>query len=248
MIIRAVIFWFSLALLLVSWEMAILEPSRLLAWFGLTLAGSAISALHIGMRDKGFTRSFIDRGSFVLLNVAIFWWLLWLDLAIVKFAFPVFLAFYIFYILRGVKNDGYGLFSEKNALIVFLGGTFFWSTISFGLITVMGWQLWHALLIFLAGFLIFSIVAIKKLAEDLREQMRALVLLLLIAAEAFSVLVWLPSAEITLALELTIIVLFTYDLLKYFIDPELIRKKIIAKKILVYLAFFAIALLSTSWQ
>ena len=72
--------------------------------------------------------------------------------------------------------------------------------------------------------------------------------MLLLGAEVFSVLVWLPFTEVTLGLLLTIIMLAAYDLLKYLTKPELIVRRIIVKKLVVYVFFLVLVLASTPWQ
>lgn len=233
-------FWLPAAAVLFSWEAVLINPGRISLWFGLCLVAAGVIAWQLAT-------SLVDRLSILLLLAGVFWWGLWLDFSLAKFALPVVIAVLLVYV---------GLFSrvqEGSArpyawLAVFLGGTFFWSSIAFGMVTVLGRSLWESLLVFLAAFCIFARSATIRSRSGAELPVLFYFLLILLAAEIFSVLVWLPFTEITLGLLATVALLFFYDMAKYMAHATLIRRRIIVKKIILYVVFIILVLFSTPWQ
>lgn len=239
-------FWASLAGLLVSWELVLYSPARVFYWFGLCLVCSSFLVFLLTKNDPGWKKGLIDRLSFVLFCVGAFWWFLWLDLNVIKYIIPFVIWGSIVYFARDSRNMG--IISKNEKLAIFFGGVFFWSAISFGLSTVLGWKLWQVLLIFLVSFAVLCWPAMRSVSENSLKKIKAYLLLILLAVEMFAVIAWLPFTEATLALILTIFVLFIYDLEKYYLNPELINRRIITRKIVIYLLFFCLALISTPWN
>jgi len=240
-------FWVLSLLLLVSWESLLIQPIRLFYWLGICLLSSAVLGWLATKYDENIIRANIDRLVFVVFSLGTFWWLLWIDYEFLKYAFPILVWIILIYSIRDLWNSKSEIIDSKTRLVLFFGGIFFWSTISFGLIGVVGWQIWHALGLFLISFAILSYSVIENITISSKQHIQLWFMLLLISAEVFSIIVWLPFTESSLALIFTIISLFSYDMLKYFVNPELIRKKIITKKILVYIIFLIFVLISTSW-
>ena len=245
--LQTVLFWFSLCILLVSWELVLIEPSFVLYWFGACLVAAALCALHVSAGARNWRSALVDRFAYVVFLAGIFWWLLWIDFSFFKYAIALLVWLAVAYFARAAKRHGSDLFGHSGSLAVYVGGTFFWATTAFGLVTVLGWSIWKALVIFTVAFALLSWTAAYRLADSALPQVRAWLVLVLIAVETFSLIVWLPFTEITLALMLTIVAAFAYDILKYLVDPSLIRRKIAAKKALVYFVFLALVLLSTPW-
>ncbi|OIO49530.1 MAG: hypothetical protein CO042_00410 [Parcubacteria group bacterium CG_4_9_14_0_2_um_filter_41_8] len=241
------LFWASLIGLLASWEMALYSPAYIFYWFGLCLASSVLSALFLTKNSENWKKATISRLSIVLFSIGVLWWLLWIDFVLVKYTIPFILWILIVYLVQ--NSYKMGVLGRKEKLALFFGGTYFWSAISYGLLTVLGWKIWLCLLIFLASFgiLIFSVVQIISDDMDYRKT-KAFILSLFIGAEFFVVISWLPFASATLALILSVGALFVYDLIKYYVNPDLIRRRIIARKIIVYALFLLLALLSTPWH
>lgn len=238
--LRIIKFWLPLFAVLVSWELGLWRPAWF--WLALVLALAASLVLTFFLKPKLVSwRAFLpDSLAFTVFVISVFWWLFWLDLAWLKYLLP--LAFWLVMIYAFCEIQGR---KERDLpppwrLALFLGGIFFTGSICFGLLTVLGWPLWSALFIFLAALAVFSWSAMARLEGFL--------LLLLLGAEVFSVIVWLPFTEATLGLILTIIMLGVYDLLKYLTNPELIVRRIIIKKIVVYVFFLVLVLASTPWQ
>jgi hypothetical protein len=243
---KILLFWLPLLAIFASWELVLFQPTSILYWLGICLLSSAVFAWYISRGETQVVRATIDRFSFAVLSVGVFWWLLWIDYKVIKYVFPVIIFALLVYFVFDLRNSE-GEVSPRMRLAIFFGGTFFWATISFGLITVLGWQLWHALGLFVISFALLSYSATELLTGASIQHTKAWLVLVLFSAEIFSVIVWLPFTETTLALILTIISLFAYDMLKYFVQPELIRRKIIVKKILVYSVFLIFILASTPW-
>ncbi|MBI4134484.1 MAG: hypothetical protein HY471_00025 [Candidatus Sungbacteria bacterium] len=225
-------FWLPLALVLFSWEAVLLNPGRIGLWFGVCLIAAAVIAWRA-------CSGVLDRLSVLLFLAGVFWWGLWIDFATIKFALPVFIAAAFAYVLSS---------PSRTHLALFLGGVFFWSSIAFGLVTVLGRGLWESLIVFLAVYGVFVRAATVHSRSGAAFPFSLYVVLLLVAAEVFSVLVWLPFTEVTLGLIATAALLFFYDVAKYIADPALIRRKIVIKKVLVYAAFVVLVLASTPWQ
>ena len=245
--IKILSFWLLSMALLVSWEALLIQPIRLFYWLAICLISSAVLGWLATKSDENTIHANIDRLVFVVFSLGVFWWLLWIDYEYLKFAFPVIVWVILLYSTKDLWKSKSEVLNSKTRLVLFFGGIFFWSAISFGLISVVGWQIWHAIGLFMVSFAILSYSVIENITISSNQHIQSWLLLLLISAEVFSVIVWLPFTESTLALILTIISLFTYDLLKYFINPELIRKKIILKKIIVYVVFLIFILVSTPW-
>jgi|GEM_PF-2037255 len=246
--LRIIKFWLPLFVILISWELALWYPSGFWYSFGLAIVASAVLAFFLNPGPIAWHHSLPDRLAFMVFVVCIFWWFFWLDLAWLKYILPVvfWLAMvYAFWEIQGQNERG---LPPHWRLALFLGGTFFSGSVCFGLLTVLGWPLWSALLIFLACFAVFSWSAMMYLEADSADIIRGFLLLMLLGAEIFSVIVWLPFTEATLGLILTIIMLGAYDLLKYLTKPELIVRRIIVKKIVIYIFFLALVLASTPWQ
>lgn len=237
---RIVKFWLPLFAILASWELALWQPS----WFWYSLILAILASLTLGFflnpRAVSWKRHWPDLLAFTTFIVCVFWWLFWLDLVFIKYALPVAFWLVMAYAFVDIQQQALRNFPPHWRLALFLGGTFFSSSVCFGLLTVLGWPLWSALLIFLGALAVFSWSALVHLEGFL--------LLMLLGAEIFSVIVWLPFTEATLGLILTIIMLGVYDLLKYLANPELIVRRIIIKKIAVYTFFLVLVLASTSWQ
>ncbi|MAG29220.1 hypothetical protein CL632_03725 [bacterium] len=242
---KLIVFWIGLVGVLVSWEMLLLQPARILYWLIICLAASSILSLYVSREQDKWQNSLIDRLALVLFSIGVFWWILWLDFAIIKFAIVIGIWGVLAYVLEKAKRIG--IVPNKMRLTLFFGGTFFWSTISYGLLIVIGWHLWQALIIFAISFGLFSWFGLQVYEKSIYDKLRAWLLLFLLGVEFFSVIAWLPFTEVTLALVLTVNLLFSYDLIKYYLFPEFVRKKIIIKKILVYVFFLSLVLISTPW-
>lgn len=244
---KLILYYLPLITLLFSWEILLAKTNLFWYWFILTLASGIALSFWL---DKGAKKyqSLIDRLAFVILIASIFWWLLWLDFGFFNYFAPIVFWLAVIYFLRYTKNDERETLSLPSRLALFLGGIFFSSSISFGVITVLGYPLWLGLIIFLLIIALpmwSSVTYLQQLGGSFEKNY---VFLMLLIAELFSVIVWLPFTEITLGLILTIITLAAYDLLKYFAQPELIVRKIIVKKLLVYIVFLLLLLVSTPWQ
>lgn len=240
------LFWTFFSCILLSWELVLVYPAQIFYLIFLCILASTALSWFLVKDEEKTKSSILNQISFIFLCLGIFFWLLWLDFIFVKFAVPFVLWIAIFYIIRG--SDKTGIMRKITKLGIFLGGTFFWSSISYGLLTVLGWQLWQVFLIFLFSFIFISWPAVKTLEPDSLNYIKAWILLVLLGAELFAVIAWLPFTELTLALILTLFVMFVYDLEKYFIDPLLIRRRIIIKKALIYLIFLCLVLISTPWS
>lgn len=233
-------FWLPLSAILVSWELGLWQP----AWFwyalALAIASSLVLVFSLNPQPIAWCYSLPGRLAFMVFVICVFWWFFWLDLAWLKYFLPIVFWLVMVYAFLEIQSQRERSLPPHWRLALFLGGTFFSGSVCFGLLTVLGWPLWSALLIFLAVLAVFSWSAMVSLEGFL--------LLLLLGAEIFSVIVWLPFTEATLGLILTIIMLGAYDLLKYLTKPELIVRRIIIKKVAVYIFFLALVLASTPWQ
>ena len=238
-------FWALFIGLLLSWGLVIYSPAHYFYWFILCLVFAVFLSYVSTRNDKQFKSYIIDCLSFVLLCTGIFFWLLWLDFGIIKYIIAALVWMAIVYFMRDSRSMG--VLARKTKLGIFFAGTFFWATISFGLLTVLGWKIWHCLIIFIFSFAVLSFTGIQIIADNSKDKIKAWLLCLVLSAQLFSVIVWLPFTEVTLALILTIFILFIYDLLKYYLNPDLILRRIIKSKIIVYLIFLALALISTPW-
>ena len=244
--ISSSVFWIFQIGLASSWELVLINPSHVFYWIILCVASALYLAWFCSRKEEKTKQALLDQISFVLLSIGIFWWVLWLDFEWLKFASPVlFWAIFAYLTYDSAKN---GVFSKNLKLAIFFGGIFFWSTIAYGLLTVIGWGLWLVLLIFFLSFALISWPSICLLGDHRSQRIKAWFLILFLSAELFSVIAWLPFTGPMLSVILTIGLLFIYDLEKYYISPEKIRTKIIAKKIFVYLFFLAGVLFSTPWH
>jgi len=246
--VKRILFWVSLVALFASWEAVLLRPAAILLWFFLCLIAGALlswTVYHASVARQGSLLA--DRISLVLFGSGAFWWLLWQDFATLKFVFPVGLWFVLLYVvLAQYKNKSEEVIPQVR-YILFLGVIFFWATVTFGSILVIGWSLWKALLLFLALFSASSWSAAYCYLPRHAVQKRAWLVLMLYTAEAYAVLVWLPFAETTLALVLSIFIMLAYDLLKYYAQPELIRRGVVARKLFLYLLLLFLAFVMTPW-
>lgn len=243
--LKSFMFWLSLLGVLASWELALADPGRTMYWLLLCLAAS--SAVSVRLSDEGdpFWPVLADRIAGVLFSVGAFWWFLWLDFAYAKFAAPVLVWLVLVYALREERIGG--RVGAAVRLMLFFGGTFFWAVTSFGLLSVIGWEVWETLAVFGASFAAFAYSGVHTLKAPPRDTLRAHLVLVLLGIELFSVIAWLPFTEVTLALVLTVLVLFVYDLIKYYLYPDRIRKRIIIKKLALYAFFLLVVLVSTPW-
>ena len=240
------IFWLSAVALLASWELSLWLPNYLRYWLLLNLGASFWLARFFTRPELGRGAARGDQLAFVVFNVSFFYWLLWLDFAWAKYALPWLLGLVLFYLLGGFLQNR----PERRLplrLVFFLGGTFFCASAAFGLLTVLGLPLWLALLLFLAAFAGLSWPVIFYWSGPPPALLAGYLAMLLLAAETFSVLIWLPFTEVTLGLMLVIVVLAVYDLLKYFIAPALFVRRLVVKKIIIYGVFLMLILASTPW-
>lgn len=241
------VFWLALLATLASWELLLWRPSQLWYWLVLNLAASAALSNFLAAGELPNKPPLGDRLALIIFNASVFYWLLWLDFGLVKYFIPWLLWLVLLYLLVAGSRQNRSSALLTVRLVFFLGGTFFSASIAFGLVTVLGWPLWLVLLIFLAAFAALAGSGIFYWAGPPRHLLIAYLALTLLAAEALAVLSWLPFTEVTLGLVLTIIILASYDLLKYFVQPELIVRRIIVKKIAVYGFFLVLVLVSTAW-
>ncbi len=243
--LKSLVFWASLAGVLFSWELALFDPPRVLYWLLLCLVASGVASARLSAPGRGFWSVLVDRMSVVLFCAGVFWWLLWLDFQYLKFGIALLLWVAFVYGMRRETPGEHQSITLR--LILFFGGTFVWTVTSFGLLTVIGWQLAEAFAVFIASFGVFAYSGLCTLTRSPGRLLAAYLLLVLLGIEFFSVVAWLPFTEVTLAAILTVLVLASYDLIKYYLYPERIRKRIIVKKLLVYGFFLAVVLASTSW-
>lgn len=241
-------FWLPLFAILVSWELALWYPKGFWYALGLAIGASLVLVSFLNPGSRAWRYSLPDRLAFMVFVICVFWWFFWLDFAWLKYFLPVVFWAVTVYAFREIRSQKELGLPPHWRLALFLGGTFFAGSVCFGLLTVLGWPLWSALVIFLAALAVFSWSAMVFLEADRNNLIRGFLLLILLGAEIFSVIVWLPFTEATLGLILTIIMLGTYDLLKYLTKPELIVRRIIIKKVVVYIFFLVLVLASTPWQ
>lgn len=243
--LKSLVFWASLVVILASWELALLDPVRILYWLSLCLVASGVASWRLGADERAFWSVLVDRISVVLFSTGVFWWLLWLDFQYAKFAVAALVWAVLVYGMRREKPEERR--SVTLRLILFFGGTFVWAVTSFGLLTVIGWQLVETLGVFMVSFGVFAYSGFRTVVGEQQGALAAYLVLVLLGVEFFSVVAWLPFTELSLALILTVLSLGSFDLIKYYVYPERIRKRIIAKKLLVYGFFLAAVLGSTSW-
>ncbi|MBI2050372.1 MAG: hypothetical protein HYT31_01025 [Parcubacteria group bacterium] len=243
--LKSLIFWLGILGVLASWELALADPGRVLYWLLLCLASSSIVSVRFSDDTSPFRGIMADRIAVVLFVVGAFWWFLWLDFAYIKYAVPFLVWLGLMYASARLRSEQSQLVTVRLAL--FFGGTFFWSVTSFGLLSVIGWEVWETLSVFGVSFGVFSYTGVRTLQPPPGSVFSAWLVLLLLGLELFSVVAWLPFTEVTLALVLTVLVLFCYDFIKYYLFPERIRKMIIIKKLAIYAFFILIVLVSTPW-
>src|SRR3989338_7516719 len=241
-------FWLPLLAILASWELGLLYPSWFWYWLVLGVSASLTLGFFMNPRTVSWQRYLPDVLAFMAFAASVFWWFFWLDLAYLKYVLAMVFWLVMAFAFVDIRNNRPRDFPAHWRLSLFLGGMFFSSSVCFGLLTVLGWPLWLALLIFLTGLAVFSWSAMIYLEERPDNLIRGFLFMLLLGAEVFSVLVWLPFTEVTLGLLLTIIMLAAYDMLKYLTKPELIVRRIIVKKLVVYVFFLVLVLASTPWQ
>lgn len=239
-------FILPLAGLGLSWELVLADPQRIWYWFILALAGGGLLSFSVNFQLP-WRRAWADRVSFVVLLASVFWWLLWLDFSYFNYAVPVIFWLLTVFLLRHTRGRELEILPPSLRLAMFLASSFFASSLSFGLVTVLGYPLWLVLVIFLLVLALPTWSATIYLEQLGKNWLLSYLFLLLVLAEFFTVLVWLPFTEITLGLVLTIVILALYDLLKYFVKPELTVRRIIVKKIIVYAVFLLLVLVSTPW-
>ncbi len=227
-------FWLPLAAVAASWELVLWRPGWLWYWLILNLVGTGFFLVWLA---RG--RILIDWLPLLVVNLGVFWWLLWLDFAALRYIFPLFFMPFVYKVLKESGQSDEALFTEQGQFLLVLGGTFFVSSTCFGLLTVLGWQLWPASFIFLIAFAL--------LIYPGRAQLVDFLILCLLGIEAFAILAWLPFSELTLGVLLTIFVTASRDLLKYFISPDLIVARIIWKKAVFYLGLTAFVLIFSVW-
>lgn len=240
----------GLILLLFSWELVLFNPDRIILAFLLCLAGSVYLAFLLVSSGAGKFRS--DRALTIAFNLTFFFWLLWVDFSLLRYLFPLLASGLILYAyFDRQKRPGQGI-SSKMSLVFFLGGLFFTSSVAIGLLTILEWPLWAGLLIFISILAVLGLSANNYLYlnnpdSKSSERIKTFLILLLLGAEIFAAVIWLPFSEFTLALILTLLLIFIYDFLKYFIDPTLLRRWVIVKKLIIYFVFLFFLLLSTPW-
>jgi hypothetical protein len=245
--VSKILFWLLLALLLLSWELVLARPVELLYWVSLCIGASAGLGWYIVQGEQNWKQILVQRLGFVLVSVGIFWWVLWLDFVVLKFIVPLVGALVFAYVLHdSITQMPHGL-SGKAQLILFFGGTFLWASVSFGLLIVLGWELWSTLGVFVVSFGVLAYLGVGYLTTQTSEHVRMWLLVLLLGAQFYSVIAWLPFTEVTLALLLVIPIIAMYDFLKYYLKPDLIYGVIIARKIALYVLFMVLVLASTSW-
>lgn len=236
-------FWLPAIVVLAIFEAVLFQPAWLWYYLPALVLAIVLFAWHIAREEPRRTKfSFLA----LLLTTALgaFFWLLWLDFVWFKFSLPLLLLAVLLWLT--LPNRAHGKLSADVYLALFLAGVFFWSTVTFGLLTVLGWPLWKAVSIFLIVFILLAQGA-ESSQSDERARLAA-ILLVLLGMELWAVIVWLPFGEAGLGLLLTLAVLLIYDLLKYFIDPTLVRRRIIWRKIAIYGGFSVIVLLLLQWQ
>jgi len=238
-------YWFPLILVFLSWETALWRPQWLIFAFGACLLGIVLFILPLVVRNKeGIgSRDYTGALSVVVALSGVFWWLLWIDLRVVKFFIP-----FLLFVAASMFFSQERRMTKQARLAIYVGGTFFWAHFTYGLVTVLGWDPWRAAGMFIIAFILLSWPLFSR--EEHGQHMILVVWLTqcLFAIEAYSVLVWLPFAESTLALLLTIFMAGLYDFSKYVFDPSLVRRSIVLKKILVYVGAFSLLLISTPWH
>jgi len=240
------IFWAFFFSLILSFEFLLLYPANYFYWAILCLASSTGISWFLTKEEKKTKTSVAYQIIFILFCFGIFWWILWLDFKIIKFFIPVFAWVFIFSLIKdSVKS---GIMNKKTKLACFLGASFFWSTICYGLITVLGWKLWAVFFIFVFLFLIISWPASLSLDCSFGNSVKAWLLLVFLGSELFATIAWLPLAESTLGAVFTLMILIVYDLEKYYVNPESVRRRIIVRKVLLYILFLTAILASSSWS
>ncbi len=242
------IFLFVLPLLGLGlgWELVLARPTGLWYWLVLVVVSSVILSFSVDWHLP-WRRAWADRASFVVLLTSVFWWLLWLDFKYFNYAAPALFWLLVMYFLRSMRRRDLEILPPAARLAMFLASTFFASSLSFGLVTVLGYSLWLVLVIFLLTLALPAWSAVVYLRQLGENWWLSYLFVLLLLAEFFTTLVWLPFTEMTLGLVLTIMILGLYDLLKYFVKPELTVRRIIVKKIMVYAVFLLLVLASTPW-
>lgn len=239
------ILWLGLLGVLASWELALADPGRVLYWLLGCLVAASVVSLKLSDEEGTFQSVLVDRIAAVLFSVGALWWFLWLDFAYAKFAAPVLVWLVLAY--ASTREQTRGRVSPTVRLMLFFGGTFFWAVTSFGLLSVIGWEVWETLAVFGASFAAFAYAGVHTLGAPRQDTFRAHLALVLLGLELFSVVAWLPFTETTLALILVVLALFGYDFIKYYLYPDLIRKRIIIKKVALYALFLIVVLVSTPW-
>ena len=233
--------------LLVILEVGVSEP-RLIT---ITVPGlffvAVLFSLSIRANEKFPWRTFFDRAALVATIVGLQIWLLWVDFVYAAYIIPIIGTVLMWRLFQGTYRHG-GRLGSRSRLGLLFSGLFFWGTISFGVTSVLGWQVWQGMLIFVLPCVLFARTALAALVAARGETACYTLLLTVIAAEAFAVISYLPFTEMTSGLLITLITLFVYDMLKYSADPQLIRHHIIIRKIAAYAAILALVLISTPWD
>jgi len=238
----ALYYWLPLFLLLGSWEFALQNPQWLAYLFAACIVESVLFVLPLLAGRQREQVDYVTSLSIIVFLSGIFWWLLWVDLGLVKYVIPILLVIVVAKFFNTEQRV-----TTQARLLTYIGGCFFWAHITFGLVAVLGWDPWHAALIFLGAFVLLSGPLFLH-EETHRRQYVLWAVFCLLVLEGFSVFVWLPFAEATLALLLTLCAAALFDFSKYMIDDALVTKKIVIKKILLYASAIAVLLVSTPWH
>lgn len=236
-------FWLPAIVVLAIFEAVLFWPSFLWYYLPALVLAAIFFAWHIAREEPKRTK-FSFLALLLITALGAFFWLLWLDFVWFKFFLPPFLSAILLWL--ALPNRAHGKVSADVYLALFLAGVFFWATVTFGLLTVLGWPLWESVLIFLVVFILLAQGA--ESSQSAPPARLATILLVLLGMELWAVMVWLPFGEAGLGLLLTLAVFLIYDLLKYFIDPALVRRRIIWRKIAIYGCFAVIVLLLLQWQ
>lgn len=239
--------WGNYALIIaiaVLLECGFLYPSAIV--YTVPAAVAAGCMLAFAVKKNAHVSVWVDRIAVLLFVAGLSGWLLWVDYAFLKYAFPLFGAGLLWH-GYGDTTARFGVLSAHARLSLFFANTFFWATIGYGVVSILGWQLWYGTVFFLLPLYFSGKAAFVSIEKQPHAQHIALLVLLSISAQAFIVLLWLPFNETTNALLATLVSLFVFDMLKYFLAPSLVRRKIVRRKILAYAAICLLVLISTPW-
>ena len=255
-------FLLGLAALVFGWELGLAKPDYLFFSLLVTALASVYLSLWLSPQVSslsgrsvfaGWRFFWLDRILLLAFNLSFFWLILCGDFQFFKYLPPIFIAVLLFYFFSWLRRDSEtSTLPVQMSLIFFLGGIFFTAAVTIGLVVVLGWPMWGGMLIFMGVLALLAAPAnnylyAEKSKVPLGDKLKTYLILLLAGAEFFSTIIWLPFGELTLALILTLLLIFVYDFLKYYLAPELVRPRIILKKIVVYSIFLLFLLASTPW-